>query len=441
MTAQATENDVLARQLEALSEARRRTLALVEGIGDEDLVRVHSPLMSPLVWDLGHIAAFEDLWLVHRFAGRPLLRSDLAVVYDAFETPRARRGDLPFLGPEGALEYLADVREFAVSLAQDRGVGDGALHEMVARHEHQHCETMLQTIQLARLEGYPAAARPTGATAARAAAATTAAPSSDGKSGLELIEVPAGPCTVGAAPGRFAYDNERPRQRVELDRFSIAKTQVTNGAYLEFIGAGGYRRREVWSEEGWEWKEQHGIERPGGWAEDLTAEWRLGACEPLDLASPVIHVSWYEADAFARAHGARLPSELEWEKAASWDPAAGEARGYPWGERGPQPGLHCNLDQLHRGPVAAGSYPAGDSPYGISDTIGQVWEWTNSTFEGYPGFSAHPYPEYSEVFFGQGYRVLRGGSWATRARVATPSFRNWDFPQRRQIFAGIRIAR
>jgi iron(II)-dependent oxidoreductase len=433
MTAQATENDVLTRQLEALSEARRRTLALVEGIGDEDLVQVHSPLMSPLAWDLGHIAAFEDLWLVHRFAGRPMVKEDLAVVYDAFETPRAHRGDLPFLDPEAALQYLADVRKLVVALAQDRGVGDGALHEMVARHEHQHCETMLQTIQLARLEGYPAAARGAGL--------TTPAPSADGKRGLELVNVPAGRCTVGAGPTGFAYDNERPRQRVELDRFSIAKTPVTNGAYLEFVEAGGYRRQELWSKEGWEWRKRHQIERPGGWSEDLRAEWRLGSYQPLDLASPVVHVSWYEADAFARAHDARLPTELEWEKAASWDPAAGEARRYPWGEDDPQPGLHCNLDQLHRGPVAAGTYPAGDSAYGVSDPIGQVWEWTDSIFEGYLGFSAHPYPEYSEVFFGQGYRVLRGGSWATRARVATPSFRNWDLPQRRQIFAGIRIAK
>jgi gamma-glutamyl hercynylcysteine S-oxide synthase len=433
MTTHAPQDELATRQLEALSEARRRTLALVEGISDQDLVRVHSPLMSPLVWDLGHIAAFEDLWLVHRFAGRPMLKEDLAVVYDAFETPRADRGDLPFLEPPSALEYLAEVRDLVTSLARERGIGDGALHEMVTRHEHQHCETMLQTIQLARLPGYPAASRYAGAATGEA--------SRDRSSGLELLEVPAGPCTVGAAPTRFAYDNERPRHRVQLEAFSIATTPVTNGAYREFIDAGGYRRAELWSREGWEWRERENVDRPGGWTEDLSAEWRLGAYQPLDPTSPVVHVSWYEADAFARASGARLPSEFEWEKAASWDPAAGEARDYPWGQDAPEPGVHANLDQLHRGPVATGSHPAGDSPSGVSDAIGQVWEWTASSFDGYPGFSPDPYPEYSEVFFGHGYRVLRGGSWATRARVVTPSFRNWDFPQRRQIFAGIRIAK
>ena len=432
MTAHATENDVLERQLDALGEARRRTLALIEGISEEDLIRVHSPLMSPLVWDIGHIAAFEDLWLVHRFSRRPMVREDLATVYDAFETPRAHRGDLPFLDPNGARNYLGEVRELALALARERGVGDGALHEMVIRHEHQHCETMMQTIQLARLEGYRPAAQ---------ADQATPAPWRDRTTGLELIEIPAGPCTIGAPEEGFAYDNERPRQRVELEPFSIAKTPVTNRGYLEFVSDGGYRRQEWWSPEGWDWKERHKIERPEGWSEDLQAEWRLGGFEPLDPDSPVVHVSWFEADAFARACGARLPTELEWEKAASWDPAAAQARPYPWGEELPVPGVHGNLDQRQRGPVAAGGYPAGDSPSGVSDMIGQVWEWTASTFEGYPGFSAHPYPEYSEVFFGQEYRVLRGGSWATRARVATPSFRNWDFPQRRQIFAGIRIAK
>ena len=433
MTASATENDVLERQLSALSEARQRTLALVEGISEDDLVRVHSALMSPLVWDLGHIAAFEDLWLVHRFADRPMVREELATVYDAFETPRAHRGDLPFLGPDEARAYLAEVRQLAVELAQGRGVGDGLLHEMVARHEHQHCETMLQTVQLARLKRYPAASR--------SPQAATASPATGQATGLELTEIPAGPCTIGSPEAGFAYDNERPRHRVALDGFSIARTPVTNGAYLEFIRAGGYRQPELWAPEGWEWRESQEIDRPAGWTEDLTGEWRLGALAPLELGSPVVHVSWFEADAFARAHGARLPSELEWEKAATWDAEAAQARRYPWGEEPPAPGLHGNFDQLHRGPVTAGAHPTGDSPYGVSDMIGQVWEWTSSVFDGYPGFSAFPYKEYSEVFFGHGYRVLRGGSWATRARVATPCFRNWDFPQRRQIFAGIRIAR
>jgi iron(II)-dependent oxidoreductase len=253
--------------------------------------------------------------------------------------------------------------------------------------------------------------------------------------------VPGGPCTIGAPADGFAYDNERSRHRVELDAFRIGRTPVTNGAYLRFIRDGGYERREWWCEEGWAWKEEFAITGPGGWTADHTAESRLGRVEPLHPNRPVVHVTWYEADAFARAHGVRLPTEFEWEKAASWDEQAQTAQPYPWGRRRPVPGLHANLDQRGCGTVPVGAYPAGASPYGCLDMIGNVWEWTTSTFGGYPGFVAHPYREYSEVFFGEEYRVLRGGSWATRTHVATTTFRNWDYPQRRQIFAGFRIAR
>jgi iron(II)-dependent oxidoreductase len=414
--------------VQALEEARVRTLALVESISDEDLFKVHSPLMSPLVWDLGHIAAFEDLWLIHRFAGEAMLRPELGHTYDAFETPRSHRGELEFLGPEEARDYLQAVRARTLELTESLGTGE--LHELVLRHEHQHGETMLQTIQLARLDGY----QPVGGARARPNGGRV-------PTGLELVEVPAGRCTIGALPAGFAYDNERPRHITDVRAFLIARTPVTNASYLTFVEGGGYERREWWSEEGWAWKEQYDITRPGGWTADLRAEWRLCKLEPLDPRRPVVHVSWFEADAFARAHGARLPTEVEWEKAATWDQETEEARPFPWGKDPGLPGVHANVDHIDRGPEPADASPYGASPYGCLGMIGNVWEWTSSCFDGYPGFQAYPYPEYSEVFFGSDYFVLRGGSWATRARVATPTFRNWDYPQRRQIFSGIRLAK
>ncbi|HZU40235.1 MAG TPA: ergothioneine biosynthesis protein EgtB [Solirubrobacteraceae bacterium] len=414
----------------ALAEARERTLALVACLDDRDLVRVHSPLMSPLVWDLAHIAAFEDLWLVHRFGGRALLRGDLAEVYDAFETPRARRGDLPLLGPAAAREYLAAVRERTLEELEARGAGDGQLHEMVLRHEHQHNETMLQTLQLAELDTYRLPGR-----------LPPAAGGAERFSGLEFVEVPGGECTIGAPAGGFAYDNERPRHRVDVPGHALARTPVTNSSYLSFIEAGGYERREWWSDDGWAWKQQHGITRPAGWSAGLDTERRLDRVVELNGQHPVVHVSWFEADAFARAHEARLPSEAEWEKAASWDAASGRARRYPWGGEPPVPGHHANLDHRAGGPAPVGAHPAGASPCGCLGMIGDVWEWTSSPFSAYPGFRAHPYREYSEPFFGDAHRVLRGGAWATRARVISASFRNWDYPQRRQIFAGFRLAR
>ncbi|HKG02663.1 MAG TPA: ergothioneine biosynthesis protein EgtB [Conexibacter sp.] len=418
--------------LDALSDTRSRTLALVAHLDDDALERVHSPLMSPLVWDLGHIAAFEDLWLAHRGAGLPLLRPDLAEVYDAFETPRAHRGDLPYLRRGDALAYLAAVRERVLALAGSDRAADATLHELVLRHEQQHTETMLQTMQLAHLP------------APSDGDAPTFGPSPDGTlaglTGLELVEVPAGTCTVGAPADGFAYDNERPRHGLDLPAFRIGRTAVTNGAFQAFIEGGGYARPEWWTREAWAWKEQYDIERPAGWTAD-GREWRMDRCEPLDPSKPVVHVSWFEADAFARAHDARLPTETEWEKAATWDQQTGAARPQPWGDLADAGPSVANVDQRAFGTIAVGSQPAGASPVGCLGMIGDTWEWTSGGFHGYPGFAAYPYREYSEVFFGGDYHVLRGGSWATRARVATPIFRNWDHPQRRQIFAGLRIAK
>jgi iron(II)-dependent oxidoreductase len=415
----------------ALDEARRRTLTLVAAVSDDDLERVHSTLMSPLVWDLGHIAAFEDLWLVHRYGGQPMVREDLAEVYDAFETPRAGRGELPFLRPDEARDYLNGVRERAVEVLEERGSGDGTVSELILRHEQQHNETMLQTLQLARLADYslPAPERVTPAAPSRAL------------TGLELVEVPAGDCTIGAREHDFAYDNERPRHRTDVRGYLIGQTPITNATYLTFVEGGGYERREWWSDEGWSWKEDYDITRPQGWTADLRSEWRLSQCVPLHPDRPVVHVSWFEADAFARAHGLRLPTEIEWEKAATWDQEQQRALAYPWGDQPTVVGLHANSDQLGQGPEPVGAFAAGTSPYGCLGMLGDVWEWTATEFDGYPGFCPYPYREYSEVFFRRGYRVLRGGSWATRPRVGTTTFRNWDLPQRRQIFSGLRIAR
>lgn len=328
--------------LDALEATRQRTLSLVAHLDDVALTTAHSPIMSPLVWDLGHIAAYEDLWLAHRNAELDLLRPDLAAVYDAFETPRAVRGDVNALGPKDARAYMEDVRARVAGTIAERGVGDELICEMVIRHECQHTETMRQTMAIAGL--LPAGEPP---------AATK--PDCEGS---EWVEIEAGPFEMGAAEHGFAYDNERPRHTVELPGFQIARHPVSNAEWARFTG-------------------------------DAT---------PGDPDAPVCHVNWFEADAFAKAHGARLPSEAEWERAAKAERPA--------------------LEQ-----------------------VGRVWEWTSSTFGGYPGFEAYPYREYSEVFFGEDYRVLRGGSWATDERVKTKTFRNWDLPQRSQIFAGVRLAR
>jgi iron(II)-dependent oxidoreductase len=356
-----------------LQDVRRATLELVGHLDDDALRRTHSPIMSPLVWDLGHIAAYEDLWLAHHHAGLELLRPDLAELYDAFETPRAVRGEIQTLGPAEARDYLAAVRARTAQAIERHGLGDGIVYEMVLRHECQHSETMRQTMAIAGLLS----------TDDESKRSEPLPRLTDAEQ--NWIEVPAGPFAMGADGEGFAYDNERPRHTVQVPAFQIARHPVSNATWMRFSQDGGYERREWWSEQGWAWKLQHDI-----------------AQHPAVVAgtpdAPVCHVCWFEACAFATAHGARLPTEAEWEKAAT-------------GER---------------------ETPAA---------IGAVWEWTSSTFHGYPGFNAYPYREYSQVFFGEDYRVLRGGSWATHPRVASLTFRNWDLPQRRQIFAGLRLAR
>jgi len=412
-----------------LEAARAQTLALVDGVSDADLERVHSPLLSPLVWDLGHIASFEDLWLAHNHGGLPLLRAELAEVYDAFETPRAARGALPYLRRAEAERYMEAVRE------RVRGLdlrGDEPIAELVARHERQHAETMLQTLALAALPGWRDAAGAGGAPELPPAAAGP-------RSGLELIELPATSFALGAAPGGFAYDNERPQHQVEVDAFAIGRIPVTNRDWLAFVADDGYRRAEWWSAEGWEWRRREHVERPLRWLED-GGERRLTGAGELILDSPVVHVSHYEADAFARSHGLRLPTEAEWELAATFDHANGVKRTWPWGEQAPGAAEANLIESANFAPLEAGALDAGAAPCGALGMIGDVWEWTSSEFRGYPGFIADPYREYSEVFFGPSHRVLRGGSFATSALVATPAFRNWDFPYRRQIFAGLRLA-
>jgi iron(II)-dependent oxidoreductase len=402
----------------ALEEARQRTLDLVAPLSDADVETAHSALMSPLVWDLAHIAAYEDLWLVHRHGGEPLLHPEYAAMYDAFETPRAARAGLALLDRGEALIYLEEVRERALEVLARNGPDE--VHEMVLQHEQQHNETMLQAIELARFD-----------TAPGLVPAPRRAPGAARHTGLEAIEVPAGPFLMGARAGRYSFDNERPAHRVDLPAFRIGRTPVTNATFLTFTEGGGYQRREWWSDEGWSWKEDYDITHPGQWAAgpDGWRQWRVDGWAPLHPDEPVVHVSWFEADAFARAHGARLPTEQEWEKAAAWDQDRQVSR--------PHPHPSANLDQTGLGPRPVGGPPA---PSGALGMLGDTWEWTASTFRGYPGFVARPYREYSEVFFGEDYRVLRGGSWATRSRVATATFRNWDLPQRRQIFSGLRLA-
>ncbi len=426
MTELVSKRDVAA----ALDEARSRSLALLDPIPERDQVRQVSELMSPLCWDLAHIGHYEELWLVRTLTGADPTDPAFDDIYDAFKHPRRERVDLPILDPAGARRFVADVRGRALDgldhAAIDGGdplLAGGFVYGMVVQHEHQHDETILATIQLMDEYAHPDAD----------GAGMPVLGHDDSTTGrlARDVSIPGGTYVVGTSDDPWSYDNERPEHEVTVTPFRIDTTPVTNAAYREFVEDGAYDAEHLWTDAGWAWRREAGLEAPQFWRREGRSDWsrrRFGRVEDLPLDEPVQHVCWYEADAFARWSGGRLPTETEWEIAAS---GASIDAANLW-RAGP-----------HRwGPVATGAgADTTVSKWGVRQLFGDVWEWTASDFGGYPGFASFPYREYSEVFFGPDYKVLRGGSWATHPSAMRSTFRNWDYPIRRQIFAGFRCAR
>lgn len=425
--------DRLARLLTA---TRARTEQLVAPLTDDELHAQPIDFLSPVVWDVAHVGNFEELWLVRQLGGSRLTEDEFDRLYDAFEQPRGVRGGLPLLDRGEAAIYLAEVRAEALALLRrtelvddDPLLRDGAVHRMIAQHESQHQETVIQSLLLRDRLAAPLPSRPP--------------PPVVGTIDDEArVVIPGGRFVMGTATDPYRYDNESGAHEVEVPGFALDRYPVTTRRYAAFVADDGYRRPELWTPRGWTWLEQAGHTAPQGWLRDPVQGWRVrrgGRELPLDPREPVQHISWFEADAFARWSGGRLPTEAEWEKAASWDPATGTKRRFPWGDA-PVTRARANVGLRRAAPDPVGSHPAGASAYGVEQLAGDVYEWTASGFEAYPGFVAFPYREYSEVFFGGDYAVLRGASWAIAEPFARTTYRNWDHPYRRQLLAGVRVA-
>ncbi|HEY5094153.1 MAG TPA: SUMF1/EgtB/PvdO family nonheme iron enzyme [Candidatus Eremiobacteraceae bacterium] len=417
---------------DALAKTRARTFQLFD-LATSEAVLHGAPLpgFRPVLWHLAHIGAFEGYWVLQRALGSPSINPRYDVLFDPIKTPREQADVLPsraemqsYLDQTRA-DVLRALEETDGARSDNVLLKDGYVFDLVLEHERQHQETLA-----ALINAMPHQLKNSGP------------PAVQGKRRMPAgeITIPAVRFRIGGNGTSFEYDNELPPFDIDIAAFRIDRDLTTNAEYAEFIDRGGYSRREWWSDDGWAWKEQEQIANPLGWSGPPWRERRFFDEGPLREDAPVTGVSWFEADAFARSLGKRLPTEFEWEAASAWDDAAKRRRTFPWGDAAFTPEL-ANAAAIVWSTTPVGSYPLGDAQSGLHDAAGNLWEWTSSAFEGYPGFRADPYPEYSELWFDGDHRVARGGSWFTAPALLRASFRNFYRRNFRLGFLGIRCAR
>ena len=415
-----------------LVDSRGRSLWLVEDLSDEQLLGPRLAVVNPLLWELGHLAWFWERWVLRR-GGEESLRSDADSLYDSSAVPHATRWDLVLPAREETLTYLNATQERLLArLEQPLRMEDIYFYLLCIFHEDMHGEAFACTRQTL---GYPAPQL--GYAEANLHVAGRGGCGGD-------VFVPGGRFLLGALPGEpFVFDNEKWAHPVDVRPFRLARAAVTQGEFASFVEAGGYRRREWWSEAGWGWRESVGAVAPVYWQLDGGAWLRrdFDRWVPLEPDLPMLHVNWFEADAYCRWARRRLPTEAEWELAAAGAPdpvrgLASTARRFPWGEEPPGP-ERANLDGRAGRRLDVSACAAGDSAWGCRQMLGNVWEWTASDFLPYPGFVADPYRDYSQPWF-RTHKVLRGGCWLTRDRLLRNTYRNFYRPERRDVWAGFR---
>ena len=399
----------------ALVDARNYTQQMYAHLTDAEAQFPQWPTVNPPRWEVGHIGWFQEFWC-RRYATddphgsrTPPHIPDADAWWDSSRVPHATRWSLPLPPWEGIHAYLgATLADTLDALAASRD-GERYFFELALYHEDMHIEALLMTLQSLALSlppAYPAAAHVKPLTPVNTAD----------------IQFAGGPMLLGstqeAAATRFVFDNEKWSHPVMLAPFAMARCCVTNAQFLAFVAAGGYARRGFWSEAGWQWRQAQRAAHPAHWRQEGSAwhQRRFDRWLPLADAEPVTHVNAFEAEAYCAWAGRRLPTEAEWECAALAAAPAPDA----------------NLDHRRGGPCSVDFSGAG-----LAHLFGNVWEWTDTTFETYPGFAADPYADYSAPWF-RDHRVLRGGSFATRSRLVHARWRNFYRPERSDVFAGFR---
>jgi len=424
--------DEIERQM---NNSRRDSLDLFRVVKNEsDLRRPPAEGFRPILWHMGHIGAFEEYWILQKIKGDSPISDRYNRIFDPIQTPREDSRNLP---PIPEIEsYLNTVRERVFNFLRDASpdrhplLRNGYIFDMIIEHDCQHQETLCYLLQLLDPE---LKQRPQ---------MIDRQPHLHSYSTSDMVRIEGGEFEMGSRGYPFAYDNEQPPHTLELADFRIDRFPVTNGAFLEFIEAGGYEKESLWSSEGWTWRQENLVECPLYWSKDQNNVWRVQEMfevSELKPDHPVMGVSWHEAQAYARFVGKRLPTEAEWEKAASWDAQSRSKRRFSWGNEAPEKAT-ANFGNRYWGTTPVAAFAKGQSAYGCFDMTGNVWEWTSSTFAGYQGFEAYPYKEYSELWFDSDHRVLKGGSWTTSLPILRCSFRNFFRPRFRIAFAGFRCA-
>jgi gamma-glutamyl hercynylcysteine S-oxide synthase len=459
--------DSIAELYSALEEARARSLELVEDLTDDQMIGPRLPIVNPLRWEIGHLAWFQEYWVLRHFRQEPPTRADADGLYDSARIAHDTRWDLPLPSKAETLAYIQQVLARILDGSSSRRVAGRAAGgdydeayfvRLALMHEYMHAEAITYTRQTL---SYPA---PRIATAdglsnrkERVAIQPGAARNERDDHRLGDAEISGGIFVLGTPPGAaFVFDNEQWAHPVTIPPFRMARSAVTNEEFAEFVEDGGYKRREFWSDQGWQWRQAARAEHPVYWQTEKSGRWlrrNFDTWVSLELRLPVIHVSWYEAQAYCRWAGRRLPTEAEWEMAASAESApngptpegsgpqggrgvAQTKRAFPWGDSSPTP-ERANLNWRAMGCVEADALTASDSAFGCRQMIGNVWEWTATDFGPYPGFSPGPYKEYSAPWFNS-HKVLRGGCWATRSGLIRNNYRNFYLPHRRDVWAGFR---